>query len=116
MPGAIVLDGGNTLSPESNALYKGLLQELSRLTGQADTYLVVIPVAAVDNPRKAARGAVAFFKALGFRAEQVMIADRVTANDPSVSAPLEHTNVAYLTDANPLYAADTLKDTEALVK
>jgi cyanophycinase len=110
MPGAIVLDGGNSLSPESNSLYR----EIFRLTGQSQSYIVVVPVAAVDNPRKAVRGAVAFFKTLGFNAEHVMITDHDTAQAKGAAAPLEHTNVIYLTDGNPMHAVDSLRDTETL--
>ncbi len=112
MAGSVILSGGNDFSPEGNALVKAVLS----LASQPNPRLVVVPVAATDNPRRAARNSTGAFSALGARAEPVLIADAVTANDPTESAPLESAHIVYLTDGNPLDAVTSLAGSEALAK
>src|SRR6185295_1760705 len=108
----VVLNGGNEFSAESDALNKAML----RLVRKNTPRILIVPVAATDNPRKAGRSGVGYFKALRAQAELAMIMDRSTANDPAESAPMETTDVIYLTDGNPASAVEILNDTEALAK
>ena len=112
MAGSVILSGGNDFSPEGNALVKAVLS----LARQPDPRLIVVPVAATDNPRRAARNSTGAFSALGAKAEPVLIADAATANDPTESAPLESAHIVYLTDGNPLDAVTILAGSEALAK
>src|SRR6185369_3669526 len=110
MIGAVVLDGGNSYAPESHALYTAML----RATNQNAPSMVVIPVASIENPRKAVRRAEGFFKVIGFHTEHIMDTNAETANEPLASAPIENINAVYLTDGNPAHAAESLANSEAL--
>ncbi len=112
MAGSVLLSGGNDFSPEGSALIKAIF----RLVHKAQPRMVVVPVAATDNPRKASRNSTGAFNALGARAEIAMITDAATANDPVVSAAMESTDVIYLTDGNPFDAVESLAGSEALAK
>jgi cyanophycinase-like exopeptidase len=109
---AVVLNGGNEFSEESDALNKALL----RLVRKNKPRVLIVPVAAIDNPRKAGRGGVGYFNALRAEAELAMITDRATADDPAMSAPMETADVIYLTDGNPASAVAILADSEALAR
>jgi cyanophycinase-like exopeptidase len=106
----VVLNGGNEFSTESNALNRALL----RLARKQPPRVLIVPAAEANNPRKATRSGVAYFKALGADADAVLISDHAAANDPAASAPIETTEVIYLTDGNPLHALKALTDSEAL--
>ncbi len=112
MPGPVVLSGGNELSPDSDALNKTILH----LTDKPSPHLVVLPTAASDNPRKAARGAAGYFSAHGARVASVMISDKAMANDGASSAPLQSTDAIFLTDGNPLNVVETLSNSETLAR
>jgi cyanophycinase len=112
MAGSVILSGGDDFSPEGNALVKAMLG----LARQSAPRLVVVPVAAADNPRKAARNSTGAFSALGARAEPLSITDADTAHDPSLSVSMENAHIIYLTDGNPLDAVEGLAGSEALAK
>ncbi len=112
MPGSVLLSGGDDFSPEGSALIKAVF----RLAHKPHPRMVVVPVAATDNPRKASRNSTGAFNALGAQAEIAMITDAATANDPLTSAAMETTDVIYLTDGNPYDAVQSLSGSEALAK
>ncbi len=112
MAGMVVLSGGNEFEPESRALNVALL----RAAKAKKPHVVIVPVASTDNPRKAARGGIGTFSALGARVEAPMIADAATANDVAMSAPMETADVIYLTDGNPMDAVSALAGTQAFAK
>ncbi len=107
-----VLNGGNEFSADSHALNHAML----RLVRKSAPRVVVVPVAATDNPRRAVRGGVGYFNSLGAEAESAMITDSATANDPTASAPMETTDVIYFTDGNPLSIVEILGGSETLAK
>jgi cyanophycinase-like exopeptidase len=109
---SVVLIGGNEFAEESDALNKAIL----RLAGKAAPRVLIVPVAATDNPRKAARSGVGHFNALRAASDAAMITDRGTADDPVASAPMETADVIYLTDGNPASVVEILGDSEALAK
>lgn len=110
MPGPLILIGGSEFSPETNPVNQAVL----RAGRQPLPRVVIMPSAARDNPRKAARSGESALSKLGARIEVVMIADPETANDPLASAPLEAAEVIYLTDGSPLDAVEILAGSEAL--
>ncbi len=106
----VVLSGGAEFAPESNPLDRALL----RLSGQRSPHVVIVPVAAVNNPRRAVRSGVRYFDALGARAEYVMVVDADTADLGGHAADLEHAHIIYLTDGSPLDTVTGLQGTETL--
>ncbi len=111
MSGAIVLNGGNEFSAESDALNKAMLSIARRGTPQ----LVIVPMGA-NNPRKAAQQGIRYFRTFGVQAESILFPDAAAANVAALSAAMESTDAIYLTDGNPLDAVRILADTEALAK
>jgi peptidase E len=112
LPGSIALCGGNEFDPASIPFSKAIL----RLTGTKQPHVVIVPVAATDNPRKAARAGVGHFNSIGARTESIMVVNRETAQDSMMSASIETADVVYLSDGNPLDAVEALVDSEALLK
>src|SRR5258707_12644089 len=97
MPGPIVLCGGSEFEEASIPLNKAVV----RLAGQTEPRVAIVPIAATDNSRKAARSGVGHFKALNARAEAILISDAKSANDGALTGALETSDVIYLTDGNP---------------
>lgn len=112
MPGVVALDGGNEFAPENQAIYA----EIHRTTGLSTPRLVILPTAATDNPRKAARSAHAFFRRLGYESEYIMTAGEESADDLQAAFPLERAHAIYLTDGNPLDAVRNFTGSETLAK
>src|SRR5689334_15004381 len=107
-----MLCGGNEFEEESNSLNKALLDAVKGKKPR----LVVLPIAATDNPRKAIKQGVNYFNKIGAWAESIMIVDADTANVPETSAPMETADIIYLTDGNPADALEGLAGSEALAK
>lgn len=78
--------------------------------------LVIIPVAATDNPRKSVKAGVRYFDSLGARTEYAMVVDADTADLGGQAAAVERADVIYLSDGNPFDAVKGLRNTEALGK
>src|ERR1041385_3599127 len=94
--GLVVLCGGNEFEEESNSLNKALLDVVKGKKPR----LVVLPIAATANPRRAIKQGVNYFNKIGAWAESMMIVDAETANVPETSAPMETADIIYLTDGN----------------
>ncbi len=112
MTGLVVLCGGNEFEEESDSLNKALLDAVKGKKPR----LVVLPIAATQNPRKATKQGVNYFNKIGAWAESMMISDAATANAPEMSAPMETADIIYLTDGNPADAVEGLANSEALAK
>jgi cyanophycinase-like exopeptidase len=108
----VVLSGGNEFEQQSNGLNRGML----RLVSKTPARIMVIPVAATDNPRKAVRTGVGYLSRLGARAEELMITDQSTANDQALAAAVEAADIMYFTDGNPLSMVEILSNSAALPK
>ncbi|MEP7288487.1 MAG: Type 1 glutamine amidotransferase-like domain-containing protein [Chloroflexota bacterium] len=113
MQRTIALCGGNEFDQASMAFSRAILQLIEHSQAK---HIVLLPVAATDNPRKTIRNGTGHFYAVGARPEAIMVVDKATAQDPLVSAPIETADVIYLADGNPLDAVEGLADTEALLK
>ncbi len=109
---SVVLSGGAEFEPESNELNRAGL----RLTRQRSPHVVIVPVAAVENPRRTVRAGERYFDSLGARTEHVMVvtAENADRGERAVQASaMEHADVIYLTDGSPLDAVKALQGTEA---
>lgn len=113
MPGAIVLNGGNEFTAESNALNQAMLGMTQ--PRPVAPQLVIVPMGA-DNPRKAAQQGIRYFRSFGIQAESMLFPDAAAANVATLSAAMESADAIYLTDGNPLDAVRILTGTEALAK
>src|SRR5258708_21784959 len=110
MPGIVALCGGNEFEADTKGFNKAVL----RAARTDKPQVVILPAAFPDNPRKAGKAGVGALSAIGARAEAILIADRATANDSQLAAPIETAQVIYLADGNPLAAVETLRETETL--
>src|SRR5713101_4717717 len=104
MTGPVVLCGGSEFEEASIPLNRAVL----RLVAKKQPRIAIVPIAATDNPRKAARSGVGHFKSLNAQAEAIMISDAKSANDGSLTGPIETADVIYLTDGNPAAAVENL--------
>lgn len=105
----LALAGGN----EFGARSRQPDMELLAMAGGSDSRVVIVPTAAVDNPRQAARNGVRYFASLGARAEAAMIVDRASAADPTLVAQLDTADLVYLTGGNPWHLLPALRGTPA---
>ncbi len=112
MTGLVVLCGGNEFEEESDSLNKALLDAVKGKKPR----LVVLPIAATQNPRKATKQGVNYFNKIGAWAESMMISDAATANAPEMSAPMETADIIYLTDGNPADAVEGLAKADPSVE
>lgn len=105
----LALAGGN----EFGARSRRPDTELLAMAGADGVHVVIVPTAAVDNPRQAARNGVRYFASLGAQAEAAMIVDRASAADPALVAQLDAADLVYLTGGNPWHLLPALRDTPA---
>ncbi len=108
----LMLSGGAEFTPESNALDRAMLRQSSERV----PIVVIVPVAATDNPRKVVKPGVRYFDSLGARAGYAMVVDAQTADMGGQAAEVERANVIYLPDGSPLDAVNGLRGTHALAK
>ena len=89
-------------------------REIMRASRQAPARVVVIPTAAVTGPAKAANDGVTHFAALGGDSSQLMVLDRVQADDPEYAKAVEGAGVIYFTGGSPEHLLATLQDSRLL--
>ena len=111
--GILLLEGGSE--------FQGKMEEPDRkalaLAGGQNAKVVVIPTAAApdNNSKRAGNTASEWFRTLGARNISALpIIDKASANDPELSAELDHANLIYILGGFPGYLCDTLKETRCL--
>lgn len=108
MLGKIALVGGE----EFRAGCESLDREVMRASGKEPAQVMVIPTAAVTDPKKAANDGVTHFAALGGVAGQLMVLDRVEADDLEFIQPVETADVVYFTGGNPGHLLAVLRGSQ----
>jgi cyanophycinase len=111
--GILLLEGG--------CEFQGKMEEPDRkaleLAGGKNAKLVIIPTAAApdNNSKRAGNTAVKWFRTLGAKNISALpIIDKKSADDPELSAELDHANLIYILGGFPGYLCDTLKETRCL--
>ena len=111
--GILLLEGG--------CEFQGKMEEPDRkalaLAGGQNAKVVVIPTAAApdNNSERAGNIASEWFRILGARNILALpIIDKESANDPKLSAELDHADLIYILGGFPGYLEYTLKDTRCL--
>jgi cyanophycinase-like exopeptidase len=109
MIGYLVLSGGDAFSPNSREMDYAWLQIIRR--HHSRPRLVVVPVAEVKNPGKAAQIATSYYKDLGTFAEYTMITDQLTANTRMQYEILNKVEAICFTDGSPFDMVEQLQGT-----
>ena len=111
--GILLLEGGSE--------FQGKMEEPDRkalaLAGGQNAKVVVIPTAAApdNHSKRAGNTASEWFRTLGARNISALpIIDKASANDPELSAELDHANLIYILGGFPGYLGQTLKETRCL--
>ena len=89
-------------------------RDVMRASGKDPAGVIIIPTAAVTGPAKAANDGVTHFAALGGNASQLMVLERIHANDLNLIAPARDADVVYFTGGNPDHLLDTLRGSALL--
>lgn len=89
-------------------------REIMRVSGQQPSQVLVLPTAAVTGPAKAANDGVTHFGGLGGDARQLMVLDRVHAEDPEFGNAVGGVGVVYFTGGSPDHLLAALKDSPLL--
>ncbi|MBN1963395.1 MAG: Type 1 glutamine amidotransferase-like domain-containing protein [Anaerolineae bacterium] len=109
MKGYLILNGGEAFTPRTKLLDHSWL---SLIRGQSRPRLMVVPVASVDKPFKAADEAAHYFKNLATFAEYTLITDQLTANTAQHVEPLDKVDVICFTDGSPVDMVERLRGTK----
>jgi cyanophycinase len=111
--GILLLEGGSE--------FQGKMEEPDRkalaLAGGQNAKVVIIPTAAApdNNSKRAGDTASEWFQTLGARNISVLpIIDKESANDPGLSAELDHANLIYILGGFTGYLDRTLKESPCL--
>jgi len=108
-PGRLVLCGGNEFRRDCDPMDRALLEA----AGGAQASLIILPTAATnENPYVAGENGIRHFSRLGARVDKAMITDRAAADNLELVVPVEQHNVVYLTGGDPIYLAETLRDSK----
>ena len=110
-----------TLLLEGGCEFQGKMEDPDRealaLAGGKNANVVIIPTAAAadDNSKRAGNTAVKWFRTLGAKNISALpIIDKKSADDPELSAELDHSTLIYILGGFPGYLYDTLKETRSL--
>ncbi|NDJ76324.1 MAG: hypothetical protein GYB65_08690 [Chloroflexi bacterium] len=112
MQGYLVLNGGEAFSPRTRQADYAWLQHIRREPNRPR--LVVIPVAVMENPRRAADQTMRYFSHLATFAEFRMIVDRLSANEPENYEGLDKLEALVFPDGSPIDMVERLRDTRTL--
>jgi cyanophycinase len=111
--GILLLEGGSE--------FQGKMEEPDKkalaLAGGQHAKVVIIPTAAApdNNSKRAGNTASKWFRKLGARNISVLpIIDKESANDPGLSAELDHADLIYILGGFPGYLDHTLKESPCL--
>ncbi len=110
MAGEIGLVGGDEFRPGCEDMDR----EIMRASGQDPARVLIVPMAAVTGPVKAANDGVTHFGNLGADAGRLMLLDKSQANDGALIQPSRKAGVVYFTGGSPDHLLDTLRGSELL--
>ncbi len=110
MPGEIGLVGGE----EFRQRCEEMDVEIMRASGQDPARVVVIPTAAVTGPAKAANDGVTHFAKLGGVSEQLMVLEKLHAEDADLANAVTGAGVIYFTGGSPDHLLTVLRDSQLL--
>ena len=110
MAGIIGLVGGE----EFRSGCEDMDREIMKASGQDPARVLIIPTAAVTGPAKAANDGVTHFGNLGADASQLMVLDKIQANDAAFADQSRNAGVVYFTGGNPDHLLQSLKGSSLL--
>ena len=110
MAGAIALVGGNEFRPGCEEMDSAIL----KAAGEAPVKVLILPTAAVTGPQRAASDGVRHFSRLGGNASELMVLERIDAEDEGNVKAVSGASVIYFTGGSPDHLLGTLKGSELL--